>query len=515
MAGFTIEDAPSKSFTIEDDDAATQKTETPEPSPIKHPLMYAEQEISAPTESAWNQLKSDFQAITPADKKKYQTESLWDTLKDQYRSNVAAGKVPVDAFKLVTAPLAGAVHGAVIRPAAEGVTYGLNHLIPGFMSEPEAEKGIGTALALGAPESGETALATAVRTARATPKALPAAVTEYQQAVKQMQDEGVDLTLGQTHGGAIRRAEEAHKSSRYIGPAIREAENRSIETFNKAAYNRVLANIGQKYEGDVIGNEGIKKVGDALSGAYEKIKPKLSLTPDDKLVSDISAVRSDASDMPDAQEKQLESIINNRVLKRINAAGTIDGSTFKQIEGELSHLASVYKSSADAAHRELGSAISDLNGALRENLERSSDPSVRAELQKINTGWAMLTRLEDAAAARKSSGGVFTTGDLLGAVKKGDKTVRKRGFARGDAMMQDFAQTADKVLPNRLPDSGTTERFNLTHGGAAGAVIGGAIGGWPGAVLGYGADVLAPLASNPLYSSLSDALKKSYASPPP
>lgn len=509
MAGFTIE-APSGSsasqkFTIEvPDTAPAPKKETPEPSMIEHPLMYAEHEISAPVESAWSQLKNDFQASLPPDKKKYQTEDMWSRLKDQYRSLIATGKLPIDAFNLVTAPLGGAVHGAVIRPAAQGLTYGLNQLIPDFMSEPAAESGIEHAL-IGIGPEGE--LAGAVRAIKATPK--PAAPpTDYQQAVNQLKSEGVDLTLGQTHGGTVRRAEEAHKSSRYIGPAIREAENRSIETFNRAAYNRVLSNIGEKYQGDAIGNAGIKKVGDTISGAYDKIKPKLSLVPDDKLIGDIADIRRDASDMPDAQEKQLESIINNRVLKRLNDAGQMDGETFKQVEGELSHLASVYRSSPDAAHRELGSAISDIQGALRENLERSSDPAVRAELKKINTAWAMLTRLENAAAVRKGSEGVFTTGDLLGAVKTGDKTVRKRGFARGDALMQDFAQTANKVLPNRLPDSGTTERFNLTHGGLTGAAIGGAIGGWPGAAIGYGADVLAPLVTNPLYTSLSEALKK-------
>jgi hypothetical protein len=494
-------------------------TETPEPSAIQHPLLYAGHEISAPVESAWEQLKTDFKASMP-DPKKFADEGMWDRFKDQFRADVASGKSIIDAFNLVTAPISGVVHGAVIRPAAEGMTYGLNEIVPGFMSEPEAEKGISQAMMGIGPEggaAGEGALATAVRTAKSIPKPPPIPSGPYAEAVKQLQSEGVDLTLGQTHGGTIRRAEEAHKSSRYIGPAIRDAENRSIETFNRAVYNRVLAPIGEKYKGDAIGHEGIKKVGDTISSAYDQIKPKLALKPDDKFTSDLADIRGDASDMPEAQEKQLESIINNRVLKRLNETGAMDGSTFKQVEGELSHLASVYKSSADAAHRELGNSISDVQGAMRQNLERTSDPSVRAQLQKINTAWAMLTRLEGAAATRKASGGVFTTGDLLGAVKTGDKTVRKRGFARGDAMMQDFAETANKVLPNRLPDSGTTERFNLTHTGLAGAAIGGAIGGVPGAAIGYGVDTLAPLATNPLYTSLADALKaqRQYAAPPP
>jgi hypothetical protein len=502
----------------------------PEPALLHHPLMYAEHEISAPVESAWNKLKTDWQAITPPDLKKYQTESFWDTLKDQYRSNVAAGKVPIDAFNLVVAPLAGAIHGAVIKPAAEGLSYGLNEILPGFVTEQEAEKGIGEAtLALGPEAEGVSgavnasrmgALETALKAPKgvpaptaaqagipsdsmigkavdksAAPKELPKPSGPYAEAVKKLQAEGVDLTLGQSHGGIVRRAEEAHKSNPLTGTAIREAENRSIQTFNKAGYNRVLANIGEKFDGNEIGRAGVKQVGDKLDRAYEAIKPKLKLTPDDQLLTDMANTRTEVSEMPEAQEKQFETIINNRFLKRVGQDGTIDGATFKQIESELTYLASTYKSSADAAHRELGGALSDVVTALRENLERSSDPSVREELKKINTGWAMLTRLESAASRRAGSGGVFTTGDLLQAVKSGDRSARKRTFARGDALMQDFAETAHTVLPDRLPDSGTTERQmwnNLT-----GIILKGA-----------------GIATNPLYRRAAEAMTKRYVPPP-
>ena len=383
-----------------------QTEASPEPSPLSHPLMYAEQEISAPVESAWEKLKTDFKESLQ-DKTKWQHEGMWDRMKDQFRANVAAGKTPIDAFNLVTAPIAGAIHGAVIRPAAQELTYGLNDIVLGFMSEPEAEKGIGGGLMMVGPEgsvAGESAMTTALRQSNAT-KAIPTPSGPYAEAVKKLQGEGVDLTLGQTHGGTIRRAEEAHKSSRYIGPAIREAENRSIETFNKATYNRVLAPIGETYKGDAIGHDGIKKVGDAISAAYDRIKPKLALKPDDKFLNEVSEIRNSGGDMPEAQEKQIESIINNRVLKRLGPDGTMDGTTFKQVEGELSHLSSTYKASADAAHRELGSAISEVQAAMRENLERTSDPSVREELKKINSSWAMLTRLENADQHEKGSAG--------------------------------------------------------------------------------------------------------------
>lgn len=539
FGGIPVDDnsaVKSKFGGVPMDDAATaapsaasvsQQTNVPD-APFD-PVSYAEHEITAPVESAWEQLKTDFKDTAP-NKEAWSKGDFWDRAKDTYRANVAAGKVPVDAFNLAVAGPAGAFHGAVIKPIAEGMTYGLNHLIPGFMDEKKAEEGIGQAMLTLAPEARgvglaarESPLAAAAPKLKppktmppsasaagvdpqsmigrsvdraAAPKQLPQPEGKYAEAVKALQKEGVDLTLGQTHGGIVRRAEEAHKSNPLTGTAIREAENRSIQTFNKAAYNRVLANINEKFAGDEIGRAGIKQVGDKLNTAYERIKPKLALKPDDQFVDDMAQTRTEASEMPDAQEKQFETILNNRLLKRVGADGNIDGQTFKQIESEIGHLAAVYKSSGDAAHRELGGALQDVVTHLRENLERSSDPSVREELKKINTGWAMLTRLENAASRRAGSGGVFTTGDLLQAVKSGDRSARRRTFARGDALMQDFAETAHSVLPDKLPDSGTAERQmwnNLT-----GIILKGA-----------------GTATNPLYKRAAETMKKTYAEPSP
>ena len=109
----------------------------------------------------------------------------------------------------------------------------------------------------------------------APPPGTPPVGSDYQAAVTGLEKEGITLTPGQKKGGWWRRQEEAHKSNPLVGQAIRDAENKSIESMNKAVYNRVLGHIGQKYEGEAIGNEGVKKVGDTLNTEYEKLKPKL------------------------------------------------------------------------------------------------------------------------------------------------------------------------------------------------------------------------------------------------
>ena len=53
----------------------------------------------------------------------------------------------------------------------------------------------------------------------------------------------------------------------------------------------------------------------------------------------------------------------------------------------------------------------------------------------------------------------------------GDKSAGKGAFARGDALMQDFAEVGQRVLPSTVPDSGTTGRV-LMAGLAGGAGAG-------------------------------------------
>ena len=111
-----------------------------------------------------------------------------------------------------------------------------------------------------------------------------------------------------------------------------------------------------------------------------------------------------------------------------------------------------------------------------EDMIDHSRAQYRSKLRNINKSYAMFTRLQDAAAARKLGGGEITPSDLLGAVKKGDRTIRKGSFARGDALLQQFAQDGQRVLGSKVSDSGTTERTlaNRLLGGH------GVIGGLPG-----------------------------------
>lgn len=290
---------------------------------------------------------------------------------------------------------------------------------------------------------------------------------DYAAKVGRLKAEGIDPTIGQRKGGQVRRAEEAAKSDPLVGGAVRAQEQKAVDGFNRALYNRVLGPIGKKVSADIpVGRGALKTVGNKVSDEFETLKPKMRLKgDDDKFIGDLAEIRTQVGELPPAQQSQFEAILNNRLLHRMGQTGELDGETFKTVESELGTLARTYKSSADAAHRGLGDAISDVTDAMRSGLERSSDPGIRKQLANANKSYAILTRVEDAAAARKASGGVISPGDLLGSIKKMDKSARKRAFARGDALLQDFAQDSWDVLGNKMPDSGTPERLNFNHHG--------------------------------------------------
>ena len=284
-------------------------------------------------------------------------------------------------------------------------------------------------------------------------------------------EQGVNLTPGQMAGGIARRTEEIAKRFPILGSFIRGSEDRSVESFNKATINQALEPIAQKLPKDIAaGHDAVGYAQRVVSDAYEELLPKVKFKLDQELGDDIAKLRSMASELPPAQREQFNNIVQNRVTARLEPTGTMDGQTLKQVESELRVQADTYRTSADAAQRQLGQALNEVKSSIRDALMRQN-PAHAKELADINAAYAMLARVEGAASRRASSSGVFTPNDLLQVVKQGDKSVRKKTFARGDALYQDWAEAAQRVLPNKVPDSGTAERLTYFD------LLGGA-GGW-------------------------------------
>jgi hypothetical protein len=293
---------------------------------------------------------------------------------------------------------------------------------------------------------------------------------EFRPAAQKLIDAGVELTPGQMAGGVLRRGEEAAKSLPITGTAIRGSELRTIDSFNRATVNHALSPLGIKVPETVYGRELIGEGQRQLSAAYDQLLPHMKFQADQDFATDLKSLHTLVQEMPPGQAQQFEAILQNRVMQRLQPTGTMDGITLKQVESELGHFASNYRSSSDAAQRQLGDAITELQAQIRQALARQN-PAQAGRLEAINDAYAMFVRVEGAAVRRPTSEGRFTPGDLLGAIKSADKSVRRRTFARGDALLQDWAQTGQEVIANRMPDSGSPERLLWDIGGGGGAFI--------------------------------------------
>lgn len=273
-------------------------------------------------------------------------------------------------------------------------------------------------------------------------------------SAQQLVDAGVRLTPGQAMGNFARDTESKFGSHPTLGGFVGAGMRRAMEDFNRAAYDRVLEPIGASVSGKIDpGTKAIDEIGKIISHAYDSLLPYLHFRGDKQWLQDLQDIAKDAQLLPADQQRQLQALFKSSIQDRLGPGGTMGGQAFKRAESEITYFANAYQKSNNPAFRQLGRLADDLNAAMRENLERHS-PAVRDLLRKVNTSWAGFSRLQDAAANRVRSLGVFTPGDLLTAEKR---AAGKRLFSRGKGLLQGLASAGQDVL-SAYPDSGTAGR---------------------------------------------------------
>lgn len=289
-------------------------------------------------------------------------------------------------------------------------------------------------------------------------------LTEADVGQAALRDQGVLMTPGQMTGGYFKTAEDAISSIPLLGSWIKSGRAKSVKSFNEAVGNQALEPIGGKVTRGSAGHDMVGEVAQKLGDGYDALLPKLQFTPGKDYWTDLQTIANrDVSVLPETQQKQFLEIMR----QRHGPPAPMDGQMFKNVEGELTKFAKQYGASADPAQRGLGEALDNVVTAMRDQLARSN-PAHAAELSRLNQGWAMYARIR-AAASGATNEGIFTPANLLSAIRSQDKSVGKGAFAKGDALMQGFAEAGQKVLPSKLPTSGTVER-----GLHAGLVLGGA-----------------------------------------
>ena len=279
-------------------------------------------------------------------------------------------------------------------------------------------------------------------------------------AARQLLDEGVRVTPGRTLGGMASRIEQGIESVPVIGDVVKGSHRLAIDDFNRAAYNRALAPIGEKATLKTpVGHEGIAFVEGKLSNAYDAVLNRIgTVRLDNTFADDVgNVVRMARTGLDDASSARLERVIWSNIFERMTPAGTMSAQTMKQVESELGRLARGLGRSEKFDDRQLSAAIREVQSSLRGATERAA-PQFADELRAVNAGFANFVRIQNAASRLGSRDGVFSPSQLRGAVRANDNSVRKGASAKGEALMQDLADAGEKVLGRTVPDSGTPFR---------------------------------------------------------
>lgn len=357
--------------------------------------------------------------------------------------------------------LPGGIGGRVARGAGALATGGLQGAIAGLLSPSTDQEHFWRDRLLGL-TTGAAAGAAAGKISNAIANA---AAPVLRPLVKRLVDEGVELTPGQLAGGAVKRAEDALASIPVLGSAIRAAQRRSIETFNRAAINRSLDDIGLKLpDGLNSGHEAIGWAQDEFSKAYARVIPRMQGTVDTGLRLDLGDILTKAArnNLPQEYQDQLRHVLTTEIANPfMQAGGQLPGDAVQKIGTQLDGLTKRMRISDNPYVQQMGRLLTEADGALDRMMSRQN-PALQAAKDKIDAGYAKFKTVQAAAkSVGAHSDGTFTPAQLNRAVSARDRSKDKAAFARGDALLQDLAIASRDVLPQRVPDSGTPERAAL------------------------------------------------------
>lgn len=301
---------------------------------------------------------------------------------------------------------------------------------------------------------------------------------------------GVRPTIGQSLGGRWSATEEKLQSLPIVGDMISKARGTALDQFNRAAINRATGEVGKQV--DAVGQSGVKEAGDIIGQAYDDVLGGLkSVRFDTKFQQDLTQLRRLSRGLTDPMRSKFNDTLKDVVQGRTSPAPGMTAETFKKVDSELGQQVARYGRSSVASEQELSDALKQLQALMRDQVARTS-PEAAKKLKEANAAWANLVRIEGAAKAAKNNEGVFTPAQLNMAIQQADNSVRKRAVSRGDALMQDLGIAGQKVLGNKVPNSGTFDRAALGVGGLGAGLFEPTI---PAALIGGAAMYSAPVQS--------------------
>lgn len=287
-------------------------------------------------------------------------------------------------------------------------------------------------------------------------KALPV----LSDSAKVLLNQKIPLTVGQSFGRGMKAFEDKMASLPFFGAGVANARNRSVLGFNTAALNDALKSVNLQIPGNLKNNtqEAYIWATNKISGMYDKFYPKIKLTDQQPFRNNIKEVIELADD---SAGKGASRIINS-ILKPYNKVKgkypELSGEDIKKIKNAISKKIRNIKSNTDEG-RAKKSTLAAMQAALFKEIPKQN-PNMAFALRNIDTAYRKMVPIDYAMLAAKNKEGVFNPNQLINAMARNDRSVRKRALST--MQYDDFqpvVQAAGQRLPASIGDSGTAGRL--------------------------------------------------------
>lgn len=303
-------------------------------------------------------------------------------------------------------------------------------------------------------------------------------------AVEALRARGIPMTVPQQLGGWIKTVEDKAMSMPLVSDMIRARRVEGLNAFNREAFNEAGAPIGATVRDN--GQEGIRQLSDQVSDAYNNATRGASVQFDQQFGADFGQAVANGQRLPPDLRRSLGEVLDARVGP-ITDTGTMTGEQFQQAMRALKATRTNPPQRFQGFEQDYRNAVTGVMDSLEGQMMRGGGDNTVAGLQTANAANRNLRTIED--ATNRAAGGsetgtpfMFTPSQLQRAGMK------SQGQFPGPRPFAELADSGQRVLPSRVPDSGTAGRAaqmllvpGMLGGGAGYAASGDAQGVGTGA----------------------------------
>ena len=328
--------------------------------------------------------------------------------------------------------------GTIAKTAMTGA--GMGAVQPTLESENRAFNMLGGAAAGAGGEAGVKAIG---RIAQPIAKQLSPV---GEKAVQILKDAGIPLDAAQATGSKVLERAKAFLSDNPITAGAQA----SFAGAQKAAYNKAVAKTFGE-DAEHITPEVITAAKDRIGNVYDDVATRVNIGVDKEFKSALSHLNDEAMHtLDDSQHQIIQKNINDIIAKAEQNGGHLDAAQYKNLKKRLDKLSGSKDTDVAGYARDLRDL---LNKGLSDSAEFYGNKADVALLKQANKEWGNMRKVEDVAD--------FSTGEISPSkLYNSLKTKGKRySFYAEDPQLANLAAAGKNVLPEKLPNSGTTARI--------------------------------------------------------